>query len=94
MKSGVPPQPDNHNPLDQMKPILFPLFAALGILGVSCTPTQKSTATGAAAGAALGAIIADGDDHAEGALIGAGVGAAAGAIAGNRKQRRTNPYYY
>ena len=81
----------------KVKIFLVPI-AALGLMGVSCTPTQKSTATGAVAGAALGTIIADGDNHKKGAVIGAVGGGLAGAAVGrNREKKRStgpNAYYY
>ena len=80
----------------KIKFLLVPI-AAFAFLGVSCTPTQKSTATGAVAGAALGTIIADGDDHKKGAAIGAAAGALSGAAIGrNREKKRGGPnaYYY
>ena len=81
----------------KVKFLLVPI-AALALFGASCTPTQKSTATGAVAGAALGTIIADGDNHLKGAAIGAAAGGLTGAAIGrNREKKRAsgpNAYYY
>ena len=76
--------------------LFIPLLAAT-LFVTNCTPTQRSTATGAAAGAAIGAIVADGEDHKKGALIGGAAGALGGAAVGRHRERRatgSGGYYY